>query len=137
MTLEHLFGTPFLHYPCLPIGVYESGKFLRTVGSFADVERGIIETVIEKHEQEFYYYIERTSNVFLENRTMSRRFSLVSNADDTLSISRFLVNDFGLVPEKQYITDATPIEHQDRIRKLFTEYVYGIAAEIDFQPTGT
>ncbi|HWQ63747.1 MAG TPA: nitrogenase component 1, partial [Methanospirillum sp.] len=136
ITLNTLFGTPFLHYPCVPIGAYESGKFLRTVGAFAEVDPGIIESVIEKHEQEFYYYIERTSDVFLENRTMSRRFSLVSNAADALAISRFLVNDFGLVPEKQYITDGTPSEHQDRIRKMFAEYAYGIEAEVIFSTDG-
>jgi len=33
------------------------------------------------------------------------------NAGDALAYSKFLVNDFGLVPETQYITDATPDGH--------------------------
>jgi nitrogenase molybdenum-iron protein beta chain len=135
-TLQHLFGTPYLHYPCLPIGAYESGRFLRTVGAYAGVHNALIETVIEKHEKEYYYYIERTSDVFLENRTMSRRFSTVTNAADALAVSRFLVNDFGLVPGKQYITDGTPDEFKSSIIQFCKEYAYGIEAEVVFSTDG-
>ncbi|ODM27687.1 nitrogenase component 1 [Acetivibrio mesophilus] len=130
--LEEKFQTPYLHYPTLPIGAFETGKFLRTVGKYAGVDVEVVEAVIERHEKEYYYHIERTSDVFLENRTMSRRFSTVTNATDALAISKFLVNDFGLVPEKQYITDDTPEEYRDSIEKYFTEFEYGIEAKVTF-----
>lgn len=135
-TLEQIFGTPYLQYPYMPIGAYESSKFLRTVGTYAGVDQTLIEAVIEKHEKEYYYYIERTSDVFLENRTMSRRFSTVTNAADALAVSRFLVNDFGLVPGKQYITDATPEEYRAAIIQLGKEFAYGIEAEMVFSTDG-
>ncbi len=134
--LQEKFGTPYLHYPTIPIGAVETSRFLRTVGEYAGVPPEKISGIVERHEKEYYYHIERTSDVFLENRTMSRRFSIVSNAADALAISSFLVNDFGLVPDKQYITDATPEEYREEVAKLFRQYQYGIEAEVMFSIDG-
>lgn len=135
-TLEEKFKTPYLHYPTLPIGAYESGRFLRVLGSFAGVDPRLVEEIIEKREKEYYYFIERTSDVILENRTMSRRFSTVTSATDALAISRFLVNDFGLVPGTQYITDGTPEEDRNRVSGYFREFKYGIGADVVFSADG-
>jgi nitrogenase molybdenum-iron protein beta chain len=134
--LKEVFSTPYLQFPSLPIGAFESSRFLRTVGSFAGVDEKLTQSVIERHEKEYYYYIERTSDVFLENRAMSRRFSIVSNAADALSISKFLVNDFGLVPSKQYITDATPEQYQHQVSRYFNDFQYGITADVVFSTDG-
>jgi nitrogenase molybdenum-iron protein beta chain len=134
--LEEKFGTPYLHYPTLPIGAFETGKFLRRVAEFAGIDEAVAERVIARHEKEYYYHIERTSDVFLENRTMSRRFSTVTNSCDALAISKFLVNDFGLVPEKQYLTDSVPEEHRERVAGYFREFEYGIKAEVVFSNDG-
>lgn len=134
--LEERFGTPFLHYPTLPIGAYETSKFLRTVGEYAGVDVDKIKKIIDVREKEYYYYIERTSDVFLENRTMSRRYSTVTNAADALAISKFLTNDFGLVPDKQYITDSTPEEYREEVKNYFKEYKYGIEAPVIFSNDG-
>jgi nitrogenase molybdenum-iron protein beta chain len=134
--LEQEFGTPFLHYPALPIGAFESNRFLRVVGEYAGIDPARVEAVIEPHEREYYYHIERTSDVFLENRAMSRRFSVVSNAADVLAISRFLVNDFGLVPATQYVTDATPEEYRPAVVEALTDFQYGIQADVVFSTDG-
>jgi len=134
--LQDLFGTPFLHAPTIPIGAFESSKFLRAVGAFAGIETSLTEARIESFEKEYYYYIERTSDVFLENRTMSRRFSVVSNSADALAFSKFLVNDFGLVPETQYLTDAPPEEHRAAITRYFQEFQYGIKAPVFYSTDG-
>lgn len=134
--LEEAFGTPYLHLPVLPIGATETSRFLREVGAYASISAETVESVIERHEREYYWHLERASDVFLENRTMSRRFSTVTNAADALAISRFLVNDFGLMPERQYITDATPVEHQQRVQALFADLRPGIGADVVFSTDG-
>lgn len=134
--LQSAFGTPYLHLPAVPIGAYETSNFLRTVGAYAGVDRARVEGIVERYEREYYYHIERTSDVFLENRTMSRRFSTVTNAADALAISRFLVNDFGLVPAKQYITDATPDRFRPAVEEYFQAFQYGIRAEVEFSTDG-
>ena len=134
--LKEKFGTPFLHVPTLPIGAYETSKFLREVAAFAGVDEKTVEPVIERHEKEFYYFIERFADIFFELRVMPRRFSTVSDAHYALAVTKFLVNDFGLFPEKQYITDDTPEEYQDAVAGYFRELNHGIEAPAVFSTDG-
>ena len=98
--LEKKFGTPYLQYPTIPIGATETSKFLRTVGEFAGVDKEKVEKIIDKHESEYYYYIERFADVFLETRVMAKRFVVVSDSQYSLALTKFLVNDFGLISSK-------------------------------------
>lgn len=134
--LEEKFGTPFLHYPTLPIGAFETSKFLRAVAAFAGVDEEKTEKIITEHENEYYYYIERYADVFLETRVMSKRFTVVSDAQYALAVTKFLVNDMGLYPSKQYITDSTPEEYQDAVRGYFQDLNYDIKAEAVFSTDG-
>mgnify|MGYP000867900758 CR=1 FL=1 len=134
--MEEKFGTPYLHYPNLPIGAFETSKFLRTVAEFAGVGRQKVESVIARHEEEFYYFIERFADTFLELRVMSKRFSAVSDAYYALAVTKFLVNDFGLFPEKQYITDDTPQEFQKQVEGYFGDLNDGIRAPVVFSTDG-
>lgn len=134
--LKKKFGTPYLHYPTLPIGATETSKFLRAVGEFAGVDKQKVENVITKNEEEYYYYIERFADVFLETRVMSKRFVVVSDAQYSLGLTKFLVNDFGLFPSKQYIIDDTPEKYRKDIEGYFKELNYDIEAEVTFSSDG-
>jgi nitrogenase molybdenum-iron protein beta chain len=134
--LEEKFGTPYLHYPVLPVGAFETTKFLRAVGEYAGASKEKVEEVIQRKEEEYYYYIERYADVFLETRVMSKRFVVVSDASYSLAITKFLVNDIGLFPSKQYIVDDTPEEYREQISEWFKELNYGIQAEVGFSSDG-
>jgi nitrogenase molybdenum-iron protein beta chain len=134
--LEKKFGTPYLQYPTIPIGATETSKFLRTVGEFTGVDKEKVEKIIDKHESEYYYYIERFADVFLETRVMAKRFVVVSDSQYSLALTKFLVNDFGLYPAKQYITDDAPLKYRKQIKEYFKELNYGIEAEVEFSSDG-
>lgn len=134
--LQRKFGTPYLHYPTLPIGAFETSKFLRGVAAFTGVDLDKVEEVITKHEEEYYYYIERYADLFLETRVMAKRFSTVTDAQYALALTKFLVNDLGLFPSKQYITDDTPLEYREQVEGYFKELNYGIEAEVGFSSDG-
>lgn len=134
--LEEKFRTPYLHYPTLPIGAFETSKFLRTVAEFAGVDAKKVDEIIEKREAEYYYYIERFADVFLETRVMAKRFTIVSDAQSTLAYTKFLVNDLGLFPSKQYITDDTPTEYREQVEQYFRELNYDIEATVEFSTDG-
>ncbi|EKQ53821.1 MULTISPECIES: nitrogenase component 1 [unclassified Clostridium] len=134
--LERKFGTPFLHYPILPIGAVESSKFLRKVGEFANVDKEIVENIIKEEEDDYYYYIERFADVLLETRSMSKRFAVVSDSQYSLAFTKFFVNDLGLIPAKQYITDDTPDKYRDNIVNEFKELSDNIKAEVAFETDG-
>ncbi len=134
--LKNKFGTPFLHYPTLPIGAFETSKFLRVVGEFASVNTEVIEDVIKENEENYYYYIERFADLFLETRVMSKKFSVVGDAQYALGITKFLVNDLGLFPAKQYVVDDTPKEYRETIKSYFKDLNYNIESEVSFITDG-
>lgn len=134
--LEKRFGIPLLHYPVLPIGAFETTKFLRAVGAFCHTDTDLLEKVIKQNEDEYYYYIERFADTFLETRIMGKRFTVVSDAQYSLAVTKFLVNDLGQFPETIFITDDTPEKYRESIRDEFTKLNYGIKAEVEWNTDG-
>ncbi len=134
--MERKLGIPYLHYPTLPIGAFETSKFLRTVGEFAGVDKEKVEAVINEHENYYYYLIERYADMFLETRVMAKQFSVVADAQYALGITKFLVNDLGLFPAKQFVADDTPKQYREKIKEEFKNLNYGIEAEVSFETDG-
>jgi nitrogenase molybdenum-iron protein beta chain len=134
--LSDTYNTPLLHYPVLPIGAFETSKFLRAVAEAANSDMVLAERVINKKEAEYYYYVERYSDIFLEQRIMSKRFIIVSDAHYTLALTKFLVNDLGMFPETQFVTDDTPEKYRAALKDEFKKLNYGIEAEIEFHVDG-
>jgi nitrogenase molybdenum-iron protein beta chain len=134
--LEKKYKTPYLHYPTLPIGAFETSKFLRALAEKMDVGKTLAEKVISAHEDEYYYYIERYSDIFLEQRIMSKRFVTVADAHYALAFTKFLVNDLGMFPATQYITDDTPEKHRDFLKQEFCNLNYGITSDVVFCTDG-
>lgn len=102
------------------------------MGKFAGVPSEKVESVIDGHEKYFYYLIERYADLFLENRVINKQFSVVGDAQYTLAITKFLVNDLGLVPATQFVTDDTPKEFQDAIKAEFQNLNFGLKADVVF-----
>lgn len=134
--MEKKLGIPYLHYPTLPIGAYETSKFLREVGNYAGVDSELVEKVIEEHERYYYYLIERYADLFLENRVINKQFSVVADAQYALGITKFLANDLGLIPAKQFVVDDTPKEYRETITEEFKKLNYGLEAEAIFETDG-
>jgi nitrogenase molybdenum-iron protein beta chain len=134
--LEKRFHVPVLHYPVLPIGAFETTKFLRAVAEAAQVDAATVQKAIDEQENEYYYYIERFSDIFLEQRIMSKRFCTVTDAHYGVALTKFLVNDLGLFPTVQFVTDDTPETSRDAVRAEFERLNYGIKAEVVFTADG-
>ena len=134
--MERKFGIPYLHCRTLPIGATETSKFLREVGKFAGVNEEKVESVIKEHEDYYYYLIERYADLFLENRVINKQFTVVADAQYSLGITKFLVNDLGLIPAKQFVVDDTPKAYRESITEEFKNLNFGIKAEVSFETDG-
>ena len=134
--LERRFGIKLLQYPVLPIGATETTKFLRAVSEFTGADKDLTERVIAEKEAEFYYYIERFADTLLETRILGKRFTVVSDSEYTLAVTKFLVNDMGLFPEKVFITDDAPKAFQQKITDELNQLNYGITTELQFTTDG-
>lgn len=135
--LEERYGTPYLHWPALPVGGAETSRFLAAVGEFAGMDRSKTESFIRKEEGRFYYYLERAADFLLEFRyDLPGRFVTVCDALYALGISRFLVNDLGLLPGEQFVTDQTPPEHREQLLAHFAALSSSVSAPVTFTPDG-
>ena len=134
--LERRFGIKLLQYPVLPIGATETTKFLRAVQEFTGADKELTEKVIAEKEAEFYYYIERFADTLLETRILGKRFTVASDSEYSIAVTKFLVNDMGLFPEKIFITDDAPKVHQQKIIDEVNNLNYGITTQVQFTTDG-
>jgi nitrogenase molybdenum-iron protein beta chain len=132
--LKERYGTPFLHYPVLPIGARETSKFLRTVGGFAKRDSVKTEAFIKKEEKRFYYHLERSADFFVEFRyDLAGRFFNLNDSYYTLGVTNFLLNELGIVPGTQFVTDGTPEEFQESVRQNYALIVKDLPSELKFE----
>ena len=134
--LERRYGIKLLHYPVLPIGATETTKFLRAVQEFTGADKDLTERVITEKEAEFYYYIERFADTLLETRILGKRFTVASDSEYSIAVTKFLVNDMGLFPEKVFITDDAPKSLQEKITAELNTLNYGITSPVQFTTDG-
>ncbi|MCR4945105.1 MAG: hydrogenase, partial [Clostridium sp.] len=118
--LERKYKTPYIHFPYLPIGGIETSRFLRKVAEKAGLDKTKVENFIQKEEVKYYSHIEKTADFMLEFRYgIPRRFYSIADATYALGFSRFLLNELGIIPAKQFIVDNTPEKYIDNIKSNF------------------
>lgn len=135
--LEQKYGTPFIHFPYIPIGGNETSKFLRAVGDFGNLEKTAVENFIKTEEERFYAHLERTADFMLEFRYgLPRKFYTILDASYSLGFSKFLLNELGIIPARQFIIDDTPEEYKEHISKLYKEISPFRSVEVSFGVDG-
>lgn len=135
--LQAKYGIPYLHFPYLPVGGVETTKFLRQAAAFTGVDSRAAEAFIKKEEQRFYRHIERTADFMLEFRYgLPRRFYTILDASYAIGFAKYLLNELGILPAKQFITDATPAEFQAAIQEQFQDISPLRSATVRFSTDG-
>jgi len=132
--LEEKYGQPFLHIPAIPIGAKETSAFLRKVAEFADLPRRKVESFIKAEEKSYYLYLEDFSDFYAEYWWgLPAKFAVVGDSTYNLSLTRFLVNQLGLIPGKQIITENPPEEYREGIREEYRHIADDVSTEVDFE----
>ncbi len=135
--LEKKYNQPYLHIPVIPIGAQETSDFLRKVGEYAKVDSEVVESFIKKEEDYYYYYLENFSDFYSEYWWgLPAKFGVVSDSAYNLALTKFLVNQLGLIPGRQIITENTPEEYQDFIREQYTHIADDVSTTVDFIEDG-
>lgn len=118
--LQDKYGTPYTHFPYLPIGGVETSKFLRQVAEAAGLDSSSTDSFIQKEEERFYMHIERTADFMLEFRYgLPRKFYTIVDASYAVGFAKYLLNELGIIPATQFIIDNTPEEFQPAIQEQF------------------
>ncbi|MDT8718157.1 hydrogenase [Clostridium sp. 19966] len=135
--LENKYGTPYYHFPYLPIGGIETTRFLREVGKFAELEQEKVESFIKREEEKYYSFIERTADFMLEFRYgLPRKFYTLLDSAYAVGFSKFLLNELGIIPAKQYITEDTPDQFKGEIIEQFKNISEYRQADVEFSIDG-
>lgn len=135
--LQEKYRTPYVHFPYLPIGGIETTRFLKQVAGFGKLDSKKVEAFIQKEEEKYYSFIERTADFMLEFRYgIPRRFYTILDAAYSIGFSKFLLNELGIIPAKQYVIDDTPEEFRKEIKKLFAGISDLRSAEVAFSIDG-
>lgn len=131
--LQEKYGTPYTHFPYLPIGGVETSKFLRQVAEAAGLDNGSTDSFIQKEEERFYMHIERTADFMLEFRYgLPRKFYTVLDASYAVGFAKYLLNELGIIPATQFIIDNTPEEFRPAIQEQFETISPFRSAEVVF-----
>lgn len=135
--LKRKYGTPYLHYPVLPIGGNESSKFLREVASFAGLDKEIVEDVIACEEKVFYDYFIGTADFFAELQdNLPQELYISGDSLSTFGIAKFLEEEVGYNIKGLFITDNPNEKNESKLREIFkTEFTdYDESKVLYFEP---
>ena len=136
-TAEHLekkYGQPYLHLPAIPIGADETSAFLRSVVKFAGIDPARAEEFIKKEEVTYYHYLEGFGEFYSEYFWgMPAKFVIVGDSAYNLALTRFMINDLGLMPGGQFITENPPEEYREAIRREFQTIASDVESDVHFE----
>ncbi|MDR2707025.1 MAG: hypothetical protein LBC02_14725 [Planctomycetaceae bacterium] len=139
-TAKHLaekYKQPFLHYPVIPIGAKETGKFLRTVVDFAGLNKEKSETFIRHEEKEYYYYLEHFADFYAEYWWgLPAKYAAVGDSAYVLAVSKFVVNQLGLIPAGHIISENPPEEFRESLEKEFHSLAHDVSSGVEFAEDG-
>ena len=122
--LQRKFGTPFVHYPCMPIGPTAEAELIRLLTEKAGLDERKTEEVIRRRADRYFYYFDRNLNWLFDmhnQRSLPREFFANTSASAALSVTKYLVSDLGLCPRKIFIPEDVPKKHQKGVRELFLQ----------------
>ena len=139
--LKRKYGTPYLHYPILPVGAVQSSHFIRTIADFAGIPNELSEEVIRAEEKRYYDYFVDTADFFstLQNNLP---YELYASGDSLtiLGVTKYLENEVGYIPNGIFITDNPNQKNEESLRELFKkefpEYSDKLFFEIDSEKIG-
>lgn len=135
-SLKQKYGTPYLHYPILPVGAVQSSHFLRTIADFAGIPNELVEEVIKKEEERYYEFFVDTADFFstLQNNLP---YELYASGDSLtiFGVIKYLENEVGYIPNAVFVTDNPNQKNENNLKELFKkefpEYADKLFFEID------
>ncbi len=135
--LKEKYGTPFFHYPILPVGARATSKFLRGLGKFAEIPEEKVETVIKREEKRFYDYFIALGDFIADFRN-NIPFELYTVADSAyaLGTSDYLVNELGFLPKAVFIVDDANPKYAETIEAALVSQDEGFGGKVFFEADG-
>ena len=120
--LERRYGQPYYKFGYVPIGGNETTKFLEGLIDFAieqgaDIDREKAKAFYQREEYAFYEEIDNLITFITEFRYgLPSYVHVIGDAGYVVGLSKFLLNETGIIPKEQFIVDNTPQRYEQAIK---------------------
>lgn len=118
-TFETVHGIPYLTTD-LPIGPKASERFLRLVGEKLNIEKTVIDGVVEEEKKYFYSYLERIVDV-ASDLDFQRYVVTITDSYYAYPIVDFVSEELGWIPHFVSVNDLQDKEKQEAYAKKFEQ----------------
>jgi nitrogenase molybdenum-iron protein beta chain len=128
---EEVHGTPYLITP-LPIGPGATDRFLRQVGKALQLEQTRIDDTIAAEHRLYYHYLEPLIEGY-NDLDLQRYAIVIGDVNYALSVTKFLADDLGWLPELVVFTDPLDEPEQQRLTEGSLQLEAGLLPKIVFE----
>jgi nitrogenase molybdenum-iron protein beta chain len=128
---EEVHGTPCL-ITSLPIGPEATDRFLRQVGEALQMDPSRIDGVIHREHRLYYQYLEPLIEGY-NDLDLQRYVIVIGDANYALSVTKFLADDLGWLPELAVFTDQLDETEQQRLADQSLQLSSGLSPRIVFE----
>jgi nitrogenase molybdenum-iron protein beta chain len=123
----------------IPIGADQTSAFLRQVTEFVGLNKEKGEQFIAAEEKNYFSYLREFAGFYTGYTCQYNLPSLsivVSESAYNLAVTKFLVNQLGLTPGKQVVTENPPEEYRELIRDEFNRIADDVSTDVEFEEDG-
>lgn len=107
---------------------------MRKVGQFAEISDRRVDTFIKKEERLYYHYLEDFSDFYSEYWWgLPSSYSVIADSATNIAINKFLVNQLGLIPALQIVTENPPEKFRDTINNEFLHLADDVCTKAEFE----
>lgn len=128
---KEVHGTPYIIAP-LPIGPSASDAFLRSVGQALSIDSKKIEKVIDKENSIYYNYLDPLVEIY-NDLDLQRYAVVVGDVNYAASVTKFLADDLGWIPELVVFTDQLSEEEKEKLSSIGGRLNSGLRPKIVFE----
>lgn len=128
---EEIHGTPYLSLP-LPIGPKASENFLRLVGESLSLDSSLLEKVIAQENKTYYHFLNNLVDCY-HDMDLQRYAVIVGDSNYSVSLTKFLADDLGWLPELVVNTDQLRDSQKEFLLSRFTGLDSGLSPKVVFE----
>lgn len=132
---EERHGIPFLSLP-FPVGPTATVAFLRAVGTKLGLPEEAVEGLIAREKSDYYRLLEPLTDCW-NDLDLQRYAVVVGDANYAGSLTRYLADDLGWLPELTVCTDPLQQEEQQRLTEGLAGLASGYRVDLVFETDGS
>lgn len=115
----------------VPIGYIQTENFVKRVGKYFNIPETTIDKALESERNIYYDYFERFVDIYTD-ADLQRYAIIVGDANYAPSLSRFVSDELGWLPELAVVTDLLNENEKNKIREQFQGFESGLETNVKF-----